>query len=158
MRSYSHKALGRLDYAIGRSIFFYLKEEKMPDHDEAGPSASTQLAVERTLLAHERTLMAWVRTAASLISFGFTIYKFFEGMHQTGQMKGGTHLLGSRNFAFLMISIGLVALIMAGIQHRQQTKHLKTQFQVQFRSVAIWVAGLIAFLGVMGLLAVSLRQ
>jgi uncharacterized membrane protein YidH (DUF202 family) len=26
-------------------------------------------------LAYERTLMAWVRTAASMISFGFSIYK-----------------------------------------------------------------------------------
>ena len=39
---------------------------------------STRLAVDRTRLAHERTLMAWVRTATSLISFGFTIYKFFQ--------------------------------------------------------------------------------
>jgi uncharacterized membrane protein YidH (DUF202 family) len=40
--------------------------------------SGTRLAVERTRLAYERTLMAWVRTVASLISFGFTIYKFFE--------------------------------------------------------------------------------
>jgi Domain of unknown function (DUF202) len=40
--------------------------------------AGTRLAVERTRLAYERTLMAWVRTATALISFGFTIYKFFE--------------------------------------------------------------------------------
>ena len=39
---------------------------------------STQMALDRTWLAHERTLMAWVRTATSMISFGFTIYKFFE--------------------------------------------------------------------------------
>ena len=32
--------------------------------------------MDRTRLAYERTLMAWVRTATSLISFGFTIYKF----------------------------------------------------------------------------------
>ena len=38
----------------------------------------TRLAVERTRLAYERTLMAWVRTATSLISFGFTVYKFFQ--------------------------------------------------------------------------------
>ena len=38
---------------------------------------SNQLALDRTRLAYERTLMAWVRTATSLISFGFTIYKFF---------------------------------------------------------------------------------
>jgi len=37
---------------------------------------STQMALDRIWLAHERTLMAWVRTAASMISFGFTIYKF----------------------------------------------------------------------------------
>jgi putative membrane protein len=39
---------------------------------------STRLAVDRTRLAHERTLMAWVRTATSLISFGFSVYKFFQ--------------------------------------------------------------------------------
>ncbi len=44
----------------------------------------TSLALDRTRLAHERTLMAWVRTAVSLISFGFTIYKFFQGMHDNG--------------------------------------------------------------------------
>jgi len=40
--------------------------------------SGTRVAAERTRLAYERTLMAWVRTATSLISFGFTIYKFFE--------------------------------------------------------------------------------
>jgi putative membrane protein len=130
----------------------------MPDHDEAGPSTSIQLAVERTLLAHERTLMAWVRTAASLISFGFTIYKFFQGLRETGQIKVTTHLLGSRNFGLLMIIIGLVALIMASIQHWQDTKTLRMQYQVKSRSVAIWVAGLIALLGSVGLLAVLLNQ
>ena len=40
--------------------------------------SGTKLAVDRTWLAHERTMLAWVRTAASLISFGFTIYKFFQ--------------------------------------------------------------------------------
>ncbi len=39
---------------------------------------STRLSYERTFLAHERTLMAWVRTSSSLITFGFSIYKFFE--------------------------------------------------------------------------------
>jgi putative membrane protein len=44
---------------------------------------ATQLAVERTTLAHERTLMAWVRTSVSLISFGFTIYKFFQYLRES---------------------------------------------------------------------------
>lgn len=40
---------------------------------------SNQMAADRVWMAHERTLMAWIRTATSMISFGFTIYKFFEG-------------------------------------------------------------------------------
>ncbi|MDR3557688.1 MAG: DUF202 domain-containing protein [Syntrophobacteraceae bacterium] len=40
--------------------------------------SSNQLALERTILAHERTLMGWVRTSTSLITFGFTLYKFFS--------------------------------------------------------------------------------
>ena len=43
---------------------------------------ATRLAVERTRLAYERTLMAWTRTATSLISFGFTIYKFFQYLRE----------------------------------------------------------------------------
>ena len=50
---------------------------------EQDSSTSTKLAIERTRLAHERTLMAWVRTATSLISFGFTIYKFFEYLRES---------------------------------------------------------------------------
>jgi putative membrane protein len=46
---------------------------------EVKPTLSNiDLAFERTMLAYERTLMAWIRTAISLISFGFTIYKFFQ--------------------------------------------------------------------------------
>jgi len=40
------------------------------------------LALDRTRLAAERTLMAWVRTALSMISFGFTIYKFLQVLQQ----------------------------------------------------------------------------
>jgi hypothetical protein len=46
-------------------------------------STSTKLAIERTRLAHERTLMAWVRTATSLISFGFSVYKFFQYLSES---------------------------------------------------------------------------
>ncbi len=50
-------------------------------------NASTKLAIARTRLSYERTLMAWVRTAISLISFGFTIYKFFQ-IEGTGKQHG----------------------------------------------------------------------
>jgi putative membrane protein len=51
---------------------------------------ATELAVDRTWLAYERTLMAWVRTATSMISFGFSIYKFFQfEKEETGRRVSG---------------------------------------------------------------------
>jgi putative membrane protein len=69
-------------------------------------SASTKLAIDRTRLAYERTLMAWVRTATSLISFGFTIFKFFQFLRE-GQPTPQEGMIGLRTFAVLMIGIGL---------------------------------------------------
>ena len=40
-------------------------------------SLGSRLALERTRIAYERTMMAWVRTATSMITFGFSVYKFF---------------------------------------------------------------------------------
>jgi len=48
------------------------------EHVESVLPDATRLAVDRTRLAFERTMMAWVRTATSLITFGFTVYKFFQ--------------------------------------------------------------------------------
>jgi uncharacterized membrane protein YidH (DUF202 family) len=48
---------------------------------------ATELAVERTWLAYERTLMAWVRTATSMISVGFSIYKFFQFEKEEGARR-----------------------------------------------------------------------
>src|SRR5262245_26908523 len=88
---------------------------------------ATQLAVDRTRLAYERTLMAWVRTATSLISFGFTIYKFFQFLREdnAGTMRHADHLLGPRQFALLMMFVGLGTLLLATLQHRQHMQTLR---------------------------------
>ena len=117
--------------------------------------SGTQLAIDRTRLAYERTMMAWIRTAASLISFGFTIYKFFQF-----EIKGsepGQHFIGPRGFALIMITTALVALALAGIQHHESLKLMKQMYGTIPRSVAGPVAGLIAFLGVCALIAVIAR-
>src|SRR5262245_22205352 len=62
--------------------------------------------------------MAWVRTATSLISFGFTIHKFFQYLQEKNQGRED-RIFGPREFAMVMIGIGLVALILATVQHRR---------------------------------------
>ena len=121
------------------------------------PSVSTLLATDRTRLAHDRTLMAWVRTSTSLISFGFTIYKFFQYMQEKGSGMQD-RLLGPREFALLMISIGIIALALATWQHRRDMKALRASHPEVPYSMATVLAGLISALGVIALVAVIFRQ
>ena len=116
---------------------------------------ATRLAVERTRLAHERTLMAWVRTATSLISFGFTLFKFFQYLHQAGAAaERPPQFLGARQFAMLMISTGLLALVIATVQHVRSTRALRAEYGHVPYSLATIMAALIGTLGVLSFISV----
>ena len=121
------------------------------------PNESTLLAVDRTRLAHERTLMAWIRTATSMISFGFTIYKFLAA--QPARDRRFTfmeRLLDARSFAVLMISVGLLGLFFAALENHRELSALRTQYGEQRipRSNAMRVAILVAIFGFFALGAV----
>src|SRR5262249_54696454 len=78
----------------------------------------------RTRLALERTLLAWLRTAIAMITFGFTLFKAVEYAHQLG-LKRTEGLLGTHSFARIMIVLGLLALILATIQHIRHARTLR---------------------------------
>ena len=120
-------------------------------------NASTVLATDRTRLAHDRTLMAWVRTSTSLISFGFTIYKFFQYLREQNEVKGD-RLFGPREYALLMISVGVIALFLATVQHRRDMKALRALHPEVPYSLVTVLAGFMSFIGVITLLAVIFRQ
>ena len=109
---------------------------------------SNQLAADRTWLAQERTLMAWVRTATSMISFGFTIFKFFEDRPPNPRA-----ILTSRDFAILMIGSGVIALILATIQRIVDNKSMEDQTSRKRFSAAFLVAILIAVVGSIALVS-----
>ena len=116
---------------------------------------ATRLAVERTRLAYERTLMAWVRTATSLISFGFTLFKFFQYLHQAGAAaERPPQFLGARQFAMLMIATGLLALVIATVQHVRSTQVLRAAYGHVPYSLATMMAALVGVLGVVGFISV----
>jgi putative membrane protein len=119
---------------------------------------ATELALDRTNLAHERTLMAWVRTAVSLISFGFTIYKFFQYMreHQPGEYV--RRLFGPREFALIMIAIGVLSLALATLQNWQVRKRLKERYHEVSYSLATVIAVLVSLLGILALLAIIFQK
>jgi len=134
---------------------------RMAIENDAGASAlptSTELALDRTVLAHDRTLMAWVRTATSLISFGFTIYKFFQYLREHEGHEPDGRVLGPRRFAMLMISIGLASLALATLQQWRFRKKLRRIYPEAGFSLATITAAFISLLGILALIAVILRQ
>jgi putative membrane protein len=120
----------------------------------APPLDSNQMAVDRTWLAHERTLMAWVRTATSMISFGFTIYKFFQ-FEVAKDAPVRRALLTPRDFALIMVSIGLVSLLAATVAHRREIKGMSTLLQGR-RSLAEVIAYFVSGFGILVLLSTPL--
>jgi len=117
----------------------------------------TRLAYERTILAHERTLMAWLRTAVSLITFGFTIYKFFA-LELGAKAPARVHqIIGPREFAILMIAIGLFALVIAALENIQYRKSLRKEFGEARYSLSSLVAAMISVLGLLAMAAALFR-
>lgn len=132
----------------------------MKDQSEMRDSTvntSTNLAADRTRLAYDRTLLAWIRTAISLITFGFTIYKFFQ-LELARVAPRPERLFGPSQFALLMILIGLVSLLMATLGHRRDLKELRAQYPMRTRPMATVLAALVAVLGLAAMTAVLFRQ
>jgi putative membrane protein len=97
----------------------------MTEQTPQNPSAldvSSRLAFDRTRAAYERTMMAWIRTATLLITFGFSIYMFFQiEVPPPGRQN---RLIGPRGFAFMLVSIGLFSLILVTLEYRQNFRTL----------------------------------
>lgn len=129
-----------------------------PDSRSSAPDRATQLSerrtalsVERSFLSFERTLMAWLRTSLSLISFGFTLAKFFQYLaDQRGSTVVGPlgRTWASDTVGLVMITIGTFALVAAVIQHHRRVAALRGLGLVPQWNLAMWVSSAIAALGV----------
>lgn len=120
-----------------------------PSNEE--PLSTTDLAVERSRMAAERTLMAWIRTSLSMISFGFTIYKFFQYMKDSEKLQDWQPR-GALNMGTALVVLGTLLLIPATWQHSLFIRRLKAQAKERFPvSMAQIASGLIALLGLAAL-------
>jgi len=120
-------------------------------------AGTPDLSLQRTLFAEERTLMAWIRTSVSLITFGFTIYKFFQYLKQVEGETPQRSLLGPREFAVGMISLGVIALVAATVQHRRTLNALDPEQHARIGLLAGKLAVVVAVIGLFLLASVMLR-
>ena len=58
----------------------------------------------------------------------------------------------------MLVSIGLVSLLLATLEHRQNIRALGAPYAGKQRSLAVLVAALISILGILALVAMIFRQ
>jgi putative membrane protein len=102
--------------------------------------------------------MAWVRTSFSMISFGFTMVKFFEYLDSS---RGPTVGLFGRTWTpsavgLGLMTIGIFALVAAVFQHRHELRSLRTEGLQPGWSLALTVATVTAVLGLFGMGTIAL--
>ena len=122
-----------------------------------GTNITTELARERSRQAADRTLMAWVRTALSLIGFGFAFASFREILLEGGLVRNPhKEFNGALVFGLSFVSLGVLGLLAATIQHWRIRQHLKRDdfYYTGFRPLVFIMAILLMFIGLFAFIAV----
>ena len=109
----------------------------------------TDLAVMRSYMAAERTLMAWIRTTLSMISFGFTLAKLGQAMHdiEVRKLLGGIQIVGVRRIGYFLVVLGTVALFGAALQYWKELRELRSLGLTRRLSISMIVAAVLILLG-----------
>ncbi len=120
-------------------------------------SITNELAKERSRQAADRTLMAWVRTSLSLIGFGFGIANFRDILLEAGLTRSPQpYPSATLVFGLSFITLGVLGLLAATIQHWRILQHLKhDEFHYTgFRPLVFIMAILLMMIGVFAFVAV----
>jgi len=127
--------------------------------NETPPKLADILAIERTRMAADRTLMGWIRTAISMIGFGFTIYKFLESFSAIEGTAGIGVLTqhSPRTVGLTLVSLGVFSLVIAGLQHWQYVKKLRSDQPYRPWDLGLVAAALIGLLGLAMIVSIILR-
>jgi putative membrane protein len=109
-------------------------------------SERTDLAIMRTVMAADRSLMAWNRTGLSMLSFGFTLYKFLLYVQQDIS-KAVLHSQGPRHLGVFLIGLGTACMVSGLIEYYNRLKKLGKESPVKPWSYTFFVGIAASLLG-----------
>ena len=134
-------------------------KSKLKEDKPVTPNFTTDLAVTRTVMAADRSMMAWVRTGLSLITFGFTIYKFLdyarEELIATG--KEVTDFSSPKIIGLFLIGLGILSLLMGIIENEATIRVLKKNHSFNRMRYSLFISLILLVFGVILFLAVLLK-
>ena len=116
--------------------------------------------MQRNLMASDRTLMAWIRTSLSLIGFGFTLAKVFQSLAEEHVIVRGPagNVWTAEAVGMALLLLGVFALVAAIFDHHHDLKQLRAAGLARRFSLPTAVASVLAIVGCMGLLSVTMRH
>jgi putative membrane protein len=123
------------------------------------PLDATMMAVNRTVMAADRSLMAWVRTGLSLISFGFTIYKFLEYSREQANASGNK-LSGTSSpelVGLFLVGMGVISLVLGIIENIHNVKLLSDHYNLRRTRYALFMAVILSIFGLFLLFTILFR-
>ena len=104
-------------------------------------------------MAADRTLMAWVRTSLSMLSFGFTIYKFLESAVQSDQLARAD---SPQQVGLFLAGVGTLSMMLGVVSYWTTLKDLRRTEEFRlgrptlFISLVMLLAGVALFVGIAG--------
>lgn len=111
----------------------------------------SDLGTMRTIMAADRTLMAWVRTSLSMLSFGFTIYKFLETAAQHDALA---HPNSPQHVGLFLAGVGTASMVLGVTSYWTTLKDLRRTEEFRLGrptlliSVVMMLAGVALFVGI----------
>lgn len=115
------------------------------------PALPSDLGELRTIMAADRTLMAWVRTSLSMLSFGFTIYKFLQDVVSKAAAR---HPDSPQQVGLFLVGMGVAAIVLGTISYwatlkdLQKTEHFRVGRPVLLMALLMSIAGVAMFVSI----------
>jgi putative membrane protein len=119
-------------------------------HHHRRPSDLGEL---RTIMAADRTLMAWVRMSLSMLSFGFTIYKFLEGVDQSKL----THPSSPQHVGMFLAALGTAAMVFGTISYWVTLRDLQRIEEFRLGRPVLVMAAIMSVAGVALFVSIATR-
>ena len=115
------------------------------------PRLPSDLGETRTIMAADRTLMAWIRTSLSMLSFGFTIYKFLEAQ------KDLVHPNSPQQVGLFLVGLGTASMILGTISFWSTLRELNRVEEFRLGRPTLLIALVISVAGVVLFVTIAAR-
>lgn len=118
------------------------------------PALPSDLGEVRTIMAADRTLMAWIRTALSMLSFGFTIYKFLNAAVQNEALA---HSGSPQQVGLFLAGLGTVSVILGTINYWTTLRFLRRTDEFKIGRPTLFIAAVICAAGIALFISIATR-